>query len=117
MHINVTDIQSVSESESVIFTMLAQGISDTVFILTNSGSNTINYRFQSNAGNNWVDVGGSGTSSYNTLVTDQTRTVTISTQNPQVRLLASASGGSVIQFSMSRPHQRASGGPIPIVGY
>lgn len=117
MHINITDIQTVGESEAPVFTLLAQGIDSTVFMLTNAGMSTINYRFQANSGTSWIDIGAAGTDTYSTLMTDQTRTIKVTTQYPSIRLLANADGGSVIQFSIVRPQHRPAGGSIPIVGF
>lgn len=117
MHIVVTDIQAVAEYEDTLYTLSAQGINDTIVSMTNEGTNTINYRFQEYTGTAWNDIGLSGSALYNTLISDQSRTITVASKYSQIRCVGNASGGSILHFSIQRSHNRASGGAIPIVGF
>jgi len=117
MHIDIHDMQVVGEYETPVFTVLAQGINDTVFVITNAGVNTLNYRFQESTGSAWVDCAGAGSALYSSLLAGQSKTVTIASQAAHLRLVANASGGSALQFSIIRNQVRAPGGAIPIVGF
>lgn len=116
MHVTLTDNQIVNEYESCLFTMMAIGLDDVVIVLSNHGINTMNYRFQEFNGTSWRDIGGPGTEVYSTLMSDQSRTIRVTSKFSQIRLMGNASGGSMLNFTMVRSHNRASGGPIPIVG-
>lgn len=115
MVINCTDGQIVGESEATLFTMLQQGPMSGLIMLKNSGVNTMNYRFQEWNGSAWVDLGASGSDLYNTLSPNQVRQMLVESSYPQVQLVGNASGGSFLDFSVTRYANRTSGGSLPIL--
>jgi len=116
MFIFVTDSQVVGESNDQLFELIQVSAPVQVF-LRNSGSNVISYDFQqsSDGGNTWTDIDVLGTDFNNTISNGQVKNLTLSSTNPQVRLMGSASGGSILDFSISRQVNRSSGGAIPIL--
>jgi hypothetical protein len=115
MIIHVTDGQVVGETESTLLSMMQQGTINALFILKNSGVNTLSYRFQQYTGTAWADVGISGTDYYNTLLAGETRNIKLVSSYPQVRLQGNASGGAFLEFAVIRYFNRASGGALPIL--
>lgn len=115
MVIFVSDTQVVGETESTLFSVLQQGSVEGLFRLRNSGTNTVNFRWQQYNGTTWVDMGSSGTELNSTLTSEQVKSFKILAGYPQVRLVGNASGGSLIEFSADRYFVRASGGSIPIL--
>ncbi len=115
MNIHVSDSQEVAETEHTLFEVLRSGPTDMMVILKNVGINTVNYRFQEHNGTKWVDMGLLGTDFYNTIMSRQVRTLKVNSQYPQVRLVGNASGGAILEFSVTRDYDRQSGGPIPIL--
>jgi len=116
MIIHVTDGQVVGETQSVMFTMIQQGPVSAQIILKNSGVNTLNYDFQQFNGTSWVDIGSAGSDFYNTLMAGEVRAIELIVAYPQVQLLANASGGAFLDFSVTRFWNRAAGGALPILG-
>ena len=115
MMIHTTDGQTIGETSSTVFTVLQQGPVAMGIFLKNSGVNTANYRFQEYNGTSWVDLGASGSPLYNTLSPGQVVNLLVTSNFPQVQLLANASGGAFIDFSVTRYWNRAAGGALPIL--
>ena len=120
MHVNIQDYQSVSEVDAVIFELFQPLASDSVITLVNSGINTLNYHFQEYAIGasgimTWVDLGAVGSTLNSALQASQSVIVEVASTNSKVRLMSNASGGSVIDFAVSRYQQRAAGAPLPVV--
>lgn len=115
MNIFVDDNQVVGELESVLLELLQQGPVNSLFILQNQGQNTINYRFQEFNGTTWVDIGSPGAITNTTLVAAEVKSLKLTSSYPQVRLVGNASGGAILQFSITRFFNRANGGTIPIL--
>jgi hypothetical protein len=123
VQINVADINVIGESDAQIFSLVGQSTTDVQLFLSNLGDNTINYHFQQNVSGTWTDISGvSGADPDNdnqiltgTLTSGQTRSVHIKVTNPQIRLMANASGGSSIWFQVSRFVVRGDGGALPIL--
>lgn len=115
MEIFVSDSQICGEVESTMFTLLQQGPITAPAIIRNAGANTINYRFQESVNGTWTDMDVQGTDMYNTLSAGQVKVVTVASNYAQVRLLGYASGGAIIEFSITRWFNRASGGNVPIL--
>lgn len=115
MIINTTDGQIVGESSSTLFSTIQQGPMSALVILKNSGVNTMNYRFQEYNGSAWVDLGASGSDLYNTLSPNEVRQMLVESSYPQVQLVGNASGGSFLDFSVTRYANRTSGGALPIL--
>lgn len=114
MIVHCTDGQLVGETSSTMFTLLQDGaVSATIFI-RNSGTNTMNYRFQEWNGTTWVDLGASGSDYYNTLSPSEVRSFKLSSSNSKVQMLGNASGGAFLDFSITRFFNRTSGGAIPL---
>ena len=115
MIIQLTDGQVVGESISTMFTVLQQGPVSMLVILKNSGVNTLNYRWQEYNGTSWVDLGTAGSDYYNTLMANEVRSLKVTSNYPQVQLVANASGGAFFDFSVTRYWNRAAGGALPIM--
>lgn len=115
MIILVTDSQLVSEVQATLWSTLQTGPVYAMTILKNSGVNTMNYRFQEFNGTAWVDLGASGSDFYNTLSPNEVKYVKLSSSYPQIQMVGNASGGSFLEFSVTRYANRTSGGPIPIL--
>lgn len=115
MVVHVTDSQVVGETQATLFTIIQPAPIDAAIILKNSGVNTLNYDFQEWDGSAWDDMGAVGTDLNNTLQPDQTILVEVSSSNSKVQLIGNASGGALIEFSITRYFDRESGGAIPIL--
>jgi len=111
----VQDNETFQETEATMFEMLQSGTVSALIILENAGANTANYRFQEYNGTAWVDIGTLGSSTYNTLTAGQVRSVQIASSYPKVRLVGNASGGSTLEFSVTRFFSRAAAGPLPLI--
>lgn len=113
----VQDRETVQESEGTLFSLI-QNSSPVQLFLRNAGVNTINYRFQDSddGGTTWTDLDVTGTDLYNTLTAGQTRAIRITSTNTNVRIRANASGGSVLDFSVTRFYTRSSGAALPLLG-
>lgn len=97
-----------------MFTLLQDGAVSALVLIKNSGVNTANYRFQEWNGTAWVDLGASGTDFYNTLSPSEVRSFKLTSTNSKVQMLANASGGAFLDFSITRYFNRASGGALPL---
>ena len=116
MKIYVTDGQVVGETVSTMFTIgPQQGQTAALVFIKNSGVNTLNYRFQEYNGTAWVDLGAQGTDYYNTLSPAEVRSFKVTSTYPQVQMVANASGGAFLDFSLDRYYNRPAGGAIPIL--
>lgn len=115
MILHVTDGQVVGETTSTMFTVLQQGPVAMLIIIKNSGVNTMNYRFQEYNGTTWVDLGTAGSDFYNTLMANEVRSFKVTSNYPQVQMVANASGGAFLDFSVDRYWNRAAGGALPIM--
>ena len=98
-----------------MFTMYQEGPVDALFLIRNSGVNTLNYDFQEFNGTSWVDLGAAGSDYNNTLQASQVRSFKLSSTYPKVQCIANASGGAFFEFSVTRFFNRASGGSIPML--
>jgi hypothetical protein len=115
MNVFVSDDQTIGESEATVFAMIQNSPVSAAVTLTNTGTNTANYRFQEQVGANWNDLDVFGTDLNNTLSPNQVKIVLVSSNYPQVRLVANASGGTVFDFGVTRFFDRLSGGSIPML--
>jgi hypothetical protein len=117
MNTFVQDTQSVGEVESVLFETLQQGTTDMLVTILNRGINTINYRFQtsSDGGSTWEDMGLPGTDVNNTLQSAQVRSFKVASNSSRSRLVGNASGGAILDFSLTRYFPRASGSSVPLI--
>ena len=115
MYITVAETQVVGEVESTLFSLIQAGPCLANVIIKNTGSNIINYRFQSFDGTNWNDMDQPGTPRNGTLALNQVVAQVISSVNSQIRLVGSASGGSDLDFDITRFALRADGGALPIL--
>ena len=97
--------------------MIQQGPVASLIQLRNAGSNTINYRFQEFDGSDWADIGESGDDTYDTLIEDEVKHIKLESGYPKVRLVGNASGGSTIEFSVTRYYARTDGGSIPMLSF
>jgi hypothetical protein len=97
--------------------MLQQGPVSAAMTLKNAGSNTINYHFQQQVSGTWSDIVTLGNDMNNTLIAAQVRTIMVTSDYPQVRLMANASGGSTLNFGLLRYTDRVSGGQLPLLSF
>lgn len=111
----ITDSQTVGETLATLFTIIQPAPIDAAIIVKNSGVNTINYIFQEWTGSSWQDLGPVGSDLNNTLQANQTILVEVASSNSKVQLIGNASGGALLEFSVTRYFDRASGGAIPIL--
>ena len=117
MYTFITDSAAVLTNDSVIFQGIQQGQTNAQWVLKNVGGVTINYHAQVNNGSTYVDVSAQGTDLNNTLQVNQVKLITCQVDYPQVRLMANASGGSTLIFSITRDFDRSDGGDIPILSF
>ena len=115
MVIHLSDSNVVGETEATLFSTIQQGPVSFLLIIKNSGDNTTNYRLEEFDGTDWVDLGANGSDYYNTLISGQVRSFKVTSSYPQVRFQGAASGGAVLDFSLTRYTSRTSGGPLPIL--
>lgn len=116
MNIFCVDAQLVGESSAQIFELLQQSPIAAQVFLTNTGTNTINYRFQKlGSDGSWTDIGAQGSDYYNTLTAGQTKAISLSESSVRIKMLANASGGSAINFAVSRFHNRSAGAALPVL--
>ena len=115
MFVFASDRQDVGETEGTVVEIFNTGPVACQFELTNDGLNTLNYRFQEDVGNSWADMDDSGTDLYNSLASGETVTLNLTSDYARVRLLGSASGGTVADFTISRTYARTSGGSLPLL--
>lgn len=119
MNVVVTDFQVVGELDSSQFDFTNQGNVSASVILLNAGANAINYHFQQLVSGIWQDLDQAGTPTNNVIpkVSGETSTVSLVLEvaNKSVRLMANASGASVLQFTVVRQATRTSGGNLPLV--
>lgn len=111
----VTDTQTVAETTATLFTLVQASPVDASIIIKNSGVNTINYTFQEFTNGAWADMGAVGSDLNTTLQADQTRLVLVESSNPKVQLIGNASGGALLEFTVTRYFDRQSGGPLPLL--
>jgi len=117
MNTVVTDRQTVGETEGTLFEMLQQGPVSALLTVRNTGSNTMNYRFQEYNGTTWEDLDEAGDPLNDTLTAGEVKSLTVETDYPRVRMLGYASGGATLDFSVMRYIARASGGALPMLSY
>lgn len=118
MIIHVSDQQVIGETEEVAWTAIQQSPMAMEVFLTNSGVNTINYRFQQLLGDGtWSDLAALSPANdlNSTLTTGQTKAILVSGNYSQCRLVANASGGAQLDFAITRFVTRASHGALPIL--
>lgn len=116
MTINATDFQIVGETENTLFGFIQPSSTPTAVFLTNNGANTINYRFQDLDDGTWTDEDTTGTPLNGALIPGQSIAVLITSTATQIRAVGNASGGSRLDFSVTRQVSRSSGGNLPILG-
>lgn len=117
MNILVTDTQQIGETLVPALSMLQQGPVGALVTMKNSGVNTLNYTWQELVSGVWTSLGVLGTDFNSTLVAGQSKAIHVSSANSQVRLVANASGGSILEFAVLRWSDRTSGGAIPILNF
>lgn len=116
MNVFVQDHQTVGEVESTLFSMV-QASTEALIVLQNTGANTTNYRFQEFASGVWTDMGTLGGDLYSTLSPDEVKHIKLTSSESKVRLVGNASGGSILDFSVTRVLDRGDGGALPMLNY
>jgi len=111
----VTDSQFVGETLSTLFSVIQQGPASLMVTMKNSGVNTLNYDFQEFNGTSWADLGAPGSLLNNTLMANQVIQLIVTSTYPQVQLVGNASGGALLEFTVVRYYNRASGGALPLI--
>lgn len=120
----ITDTEVVPETGPIsgktqLFSMLMQGPITSTILIRNSGANQINYTFQEFNGTTYVDMGTPGTDLNNTLVSGSLgiKLLMLNSIFSKVRIIANASGGSTLDFTVTRYVNRGSFGDIPILSF
>lgn len=116
MNATIHDLQVVGETEGTLFESIQPSPIDTALILKNVGANPVSYKVQAYDGAAWATLGADGSDFQNTLGANAVKLIRISTNYPKIRLLGSASGGSTIDFQLTRHLTRASGGAVHVFG-
>lgn len=105
---------------TVLFTTIQPSTLQSFIIFSNVGVNPLTYVFEgsTDGGVTWVALGIQG-SILNDIEpssgSDSSRQTILPAGYSQIRMLGSASGGTVLHFSMTRQASRASGGALPIL--
>ncbi len=114
MNVATQDVEVIGETSTQAFQLYQQGPVTALLQMKNLGVNDIVYVFQAYISGVWTDLGVLGTDFNNTLASIN---VEISTASAQVRLLANASGGSTLTFSVLQFMSRTNGGALPIINF
>ena len=113
----VQDTNAVTSSTAEMWRVLQSSPISIFVILKNAGDNNLDYQFQeSSDGVTWSDI----TSSSGTLTPTGSGalvSIKITSSLAMVRLTASSSSGSTIDFSCTRYFTRAAGGPLPLLSF
>lgn len=110
MIVTKTDGNVVGETASAAFSVQQNGGLNLSLILKNSGVNVITYETQFWNVNTWLDAGTLGSAYWSTLQAGQTITFqAVSTTSGLMQVLANASGGSYLDFSVTFFQNRLSG--------
>ena len=118
MNAYIDDLQTVSSTSATLFSTVQQGAVNMLVILTNVGTNTMNYDFQQYNGTAWVDMSGStGVPYQGTISAGQSISLLVVSSYAQVQLTGYASGGTTLAFSLSRLFNLVSGGAVPLVTF
>jgi hypothetical protein len=114
----VPETGSVS-GKTVLFEILQQGPVSAAIFIRNAGANQINYIFQEFNGTTWVDLGVLGTDFNNSLAVGSlgTKLFKLTSVYARVRVIASATGGSTLDFTLTRYVVRTSFGGVPILSF
>jgi hypothetical protein len=115
MNVIITESNVVGEVEATIFSMLQGGPISAAIVIKNVGSNIMNYRFQAYNGTTWADLAQPGTPLNNTLAINQVVSQIVVSTFSQVRLVGNASGGTILDFDVTRFFARADGGALPLL--
>jgi hypothetical protein len=118
MNILLADTQTVGELEDTIFEMTQNSPVSALVTLANRGTaNTMNYRFQQLVAGIWLDLASLGDldNLNGTLSPGQVKAVLVASAYPQVQLVGNASGGTELEFGVTRYYPRADGAPLPIL--
>ena len=103
---------------AVLFDLVHQEPVKAYLAIENQGVNPIVYNLQEFNGTTWVDMDEQGTLLNDILPAsgeDCNRGMVIDSAYTTVRMLGSASGGSVLGFSLTRRVDRVGGGTLPIL--
>lgn len=107
----ISDTNTVGEVDAVMFSMIQGGSVSAMVSLSNIGSNTITYHWQEFNGTAWAEQA----LVPNTLTPSQVTPAVVTSLYPQVRLMACASGGALLDFVVTRVVTRVPGGELPIL--
>jgi hypothetical protein len=120
----ITDTELVPDTGPIsgktqLFEMIQQGPITSTILIRNAGANQINYTFQEFNGTAYVDMGLVGTEFNTTLASGSTgiRLIKLISNFPKVRLIANATGGSTLEFTVTRYVTRGSFGDIPLLSF
>ena len=116
MNATIHDLQTVGEVEGTLFESIQPSPIDTALILKNVGANPISYKVQAFDGSAWTTLGSDGSDFQNTMSAGAVKLIRVSTNYPRIRVLGSSSGGSTLDFQLTRHLARANGGPVHIFG-
>lgn len=115
MHTFIQDTNAVTSVQSEMWRALQSSPLNLHVFLKNAGANNIDYQFQeSSDGQTWSAIANtSGT--LTPAGGSQLANYQIQSSLAMVRLVATSSSGSTIDFSVSRYFNRASGGSLPLL--
>ncbi len=111
------DRQVVEETTGTLFELIP-GTGEILITFKNDGSNPITYVFQELIASTWTDMEDQGELLNDILPatgSDKLRTAKLEATGSKIRLRGSASGGSVLDFSVTRHFDRTSGGALPLL--
>lgn len=117
MNIHTTDIQTIGETSAQAFQLFQMGPVNALVQMQNVGVNDIAYVFQAYLDGTWTDIDELGTVANDTLEPEDTVSVPIESDSNQVRVMASASGGSTLTFGILQSMDRVSGGALPVINF
>lgn len=119
MNVQVTDNAIIGEISAQVFQLFQASPVNSVITLQNMGVNPVVYSFQQYVNGAWSDIGLVGTPFNSTLDpaggSNDVVQLVVSVASTQVRLLASASGGSTISFNSTCWSDRSPGSALPIL--
>ena len=115
MHVFIQDTNGVTSTQAEMWRVWQSSPINFYAVLKNAGANNIDYQFQeSSDGTTWSSItGANGT--LTTSAGSQLASFKISSSLATVRLVASSTTTSTLDFAVTRYATRADGGALPLV--
>jgi hypothetical protein len=120
VQVNCVDTQTVTSTDSVLFSLINQGAISAICLMTNLGTSTLNYHWQQYilVGGvwTWTDISPTQDNYFTgTLTAGSSFIVQINNTNPQIQLMGNSSVNTTLLFSVDRIFKRPFGGLLPLV--